>query len=190
MAVKSSIQIHKEILTKLAEDQDYTVFLCGPALTDAKKPSAVLRQKIIDELKQENFDVVLGEDDGLEDTRLNIGLNAQDNELEFIKHCNAVVILADSVGSFCELGLFSWHFIHKDGRIAKPVRPVFIVLLDALYENERSYLSEGPILSIAGVGIIKYIDYKKYDPAELSKILKSNRGIARLDKTGRPRGKK
>jgi len=47
------------------------------------------------------FEVVLGEDEGLLDPEISeLGINAQDSELLYIKeHCNAIIIVADSVGS-------------------------------------------------------------------------------------------
>jgi hypothetical protein len=114
--LRKIVQQHTDELVEAASDTAFVVFLCGPTLSDHTKPSANLRRKIKEGLEAARFDVILGEDDGLEEARLKVGLNAQDNELEFIrKSCNAVVLLADSVGSFCELGLFSWHFAHAAG---------------------------------------------------------------------------
>ena len=61
-------------------------------------------------LEAEEFEVVLGEDDGLEDLRSKYGHYAHENELQFIQgQCNAVVLIASSPGSLCELGLFSYN---------------------------------------------------------------------------------
>jgi hypothetical protein len=96
-----SIELQKGIAAS-----PFVVFLCGPTLKDLSKPPAQVREKIKTILEQKGFEVVLGEDDGLEEARLKLGLNAQDNELEFVKRkCNAVIVIAASVGSFCELGL-------------------------------------------------------------------------------------
>lgn len=107
MNLLDRIRDHKEELVKAAEESPFIVFLCGPTLdTENPEPSAALRASLTERLVAEGFEVVLGEDDGLEEARLDLGINAQDNELEFIRrHCNAVIVIADSVGAFCELGL-------------------------------------------------------------------------------------
>ncbi len=199
---KSAVEKHGEFLRDLASDAPFTVFLCGPTLGQKKQtflsflrspgsgptPAARLRQRLIDELSGAGFDVVLGEDDGLENERINFGLNAQDNELEFIsRHCNAVVVIADSVGAFCELGLFTWHFVHDDGVIGREIRPAFIVLVSSKYEGRKSYLNEGPVTSVLGFGDVFFIDYEQYDPAQIKRILLNKRSIQTLDRRGRPR---
>lgn len=189
---KPSVARYAELLTQLTEEASFTVFLCGPTLkAEPPKPAATLRKKILEELEKHKFEVVLGEDDGLEDARLKFSLNAQDNELEFIKkECNAIVIIADSVGSFCELGLFSWHYVHADGHLNKELRPAFILLVDKQYEKDKSYLNEGPVYSVHGYGHAFFVDYATYDPSEITRILLGRRSIETIDKRGRPRGKK
>lgn len=192
MNLKSTVKKHAAMLRKLSEDSAFTVFLCGPRLNaDKPTPESKLRQKLITELESKGFEVVLGEDEGLEDERLNFGLNAQDNELEFIsRQCNAVIIIAASVGAFCELGLFSWHFVHETGLIGTEIKPAFIVLVSEKYEDHQSYLNQGPVNSILGFGDALYVDYEKFDPSKISKILTNKRSIQTLDKRGRPRGTK
>ena len=212
MDLKVSVGKHAEWLKELSEDAPYTVFLCGPSLgSKESKPisgfiekiinkfnkrengmaSALLRQRLLDELTHEGFDVVLGEDDGLEENRIRIGLNAQDNELEFIsRQCNAVIIIADSVGAFCELGLFSWHFVHKDGRIGENLEPTFIVIINERFKSDKSYFNEGPVGSVLGFGQVYYVDYESFDPDEIKKILSNRRSVETLDKRGRPVGRK
>ena len=116
-----------------ASETPFIVFLCGPKLT-ANSPAAKFRTRIKERLETEGFEVILGEDDGLDNPRLkDIGINAQDSEVEFIRRfCNAVIIIADSVGAFCELGLFSW-------------------LVDAVLEGARDDLRFVPVA----------IDYEK-----------------------------
>lgn len=153
---------HKEALLEAAEESTFIVFLCGPKLED-KKLSSTLRASIKSQLESNGFEVVLGEDDGLENTRLHLGINAQDNELEFIRrYCNAVIVIADSVGAFCELSLFSWHFVHENGVIENGSSTDFIVLVDRQYESDKSYLNEGPINAIAGFGQVHFVDFATY----------------------------
>lgn len=214
---KPSVKRHGEILKGLSEDASFTVFLCGPTLSALsndgsqgviagiknllgvkKKPSAglqpaaAIRRRLIDDLEANGFEVVLGEDEGLEDERLKHGMNAQDNELQFVKNCcNAVVIVASSVGSFCELGLFSWHYVHKEGQInSRELPPAFIVLVDKKFESHKSYLNEGPVRSIMAFGHAMFVDYENFDPDQIIKILKERRSVQTQDKRGRPRGKK
>ena len=190
MSIKSSVLRHAKVLQELAKDEPFIVFLCGPTLDDASpKPAAQLRARLILELESNGFEVVLGEDDGLEDERLAIGLNAQDNELEFAKgQCNAIIIIADSVGSFCEFGLFSWHFVHADGHLNKSPKPAFIVLVDSRHENGASYFNEGPVRALLGFGHTFYVDFETYGVEGITKILENVRSIQILDKRGRPRG--
>src|SRR5437867_3352943 len=130
-----------------ASETPFIVFLCGPKLT-ANSPAAKFRTRIKERLETEGFEVILGEDDGLDNPRLkDIGINAQDSEVEFIRRfCNAVIIIADSVGAFCELGLFSWHFVHRDGVFKKEKKGPdmdCILLLKKRYRNDMSYLNQG-----------------------------------------------
>lgn len=188
--LKASVRRHAALLQEMSETAAFTVFLCGPTLNTASPdPAAKLRKRIIEELQKHHFEVVLGEDDGLEEARLKFGLNAQDNELEFIKgHCNAVIIIASSVGSFCELGLFSWHYVHKDGHIDKELPPAFIVLVDEKYKSHKSYLNEGPISAVDAFGHVCFVDYDTYDLSDLIKRLSNRRSIQTIDRRGRPRG--
>ncbi len=190
MTLKPSVQRHVELLKELAKDEPFTVFLCGPTLReDSPNPAAQLRGKLIAELEANGFEVVLGEDDGLENQRLDFGLNAQDNELEFAKgQCNAIIIIADSVGSFCEFGLFSWHYVHENGHLNKSPKPAFIVLVGHQHETGASYFNEGPVRSLLGFGHTYYIDFESYEVQEITKILANKRSIQILDKRGRPRG--
>src|ERR1700674_329554 len=106
MKLIEALERHREELVEAARDAHFIVFLCGPNVAHDKH-SARFRLKIKKRLEKEGFEVVLGEDEGLANAVLKgIGINAQDNEVEFIrKYCNAVIIIADSAGSFCELGL-------------------------------------------------------------------------------------
>ena len=188
MSLLEKIKSHKEELVKAAEESPFIVFLCGPTLnTDDPKPPAVLRNSLKEKLDEEGFEVVLGEDDGLEDARLQLGINAQDNELEFIRHyCNAVIVVAASVGSFCELGLFSWHFVHENGVIENGSNTDFIVLVDHQFEEDKSYLNEGPVNAVLGFGQAHFVDFSKYTADEIIRRLKSRRGVLTVDRRGRP----
>lgn len=177
---------HKEQLVSAAKDSPFVVFLCGPTLKDDDpKPAATLRASLKKKLLDEGFEVVLGEDDGLEDTRLDLGINAQDNELEFIRYCNAIIVIADSVGAFCELGLFSWHYVHEQGVINNAYTD-FILLVDQQYETDKSYLNEGPFNAVWGFGLAVFVDFSEYAADKIISRLKSRRGVLTVDRRGRP----
>jgi hypothetical protein len=190
MNLLERIRNHKEGLVEAAEESPFIVFLCGPTLDDADpKPPAVLRADLMGRLMDEGFEVVLGENDGLENARLGLGINAQDNELEFIRrHCNAVIVIAASVGAFCELGLFSWHFVHENGVIENGSNTDFIVLVDQKFEGDISYLNEGPVNAVAGFGQAHFVDFRTFAAEGIISRLKSRRGVLTVDRRGRPRG--
>ena len=180
---------HKQELLDEAKHRPFIVFLCGPTLNDKSKPSAALRARLKEALEADSFEVVLGEDDGLEDGRLALNLNAQDNELEFISaSCNAVVVIADSVGSFCELGLFSWHFVHDGGRLhGTQARTEFILLVDEKYKDVKSYLNEGPARAVNGFGVVHYVNFDTFDCTLLLNRIRDRRGTMIVDRRIRRR---
>lgn len=182
-----TLERYRSEALNLLESIPFSVFLCGPSLT-SETPAAKLRKHVLDVLKSAHYDVFLGEDDGLEDTRLQLGMNAQDNELEFIsRHCNAVIIVAESPGSFCELGLFSWHFTHKAGRISKAGNKYFAVLVDQQHRGTRSYVNEGPLKAIGAFGKVHHSDFSGFDLAPLLEQLKEWRAAFLVDRRGRKR---
>ena len=185
--LKPHFKRHGDYLLQATKDQQFVVFLCGPSLSkENPQPSARLRGRLKERLEQEGFEVVLGEDEGLENARLEVGLNAQDNELEFIrKECHAVIVIADSVGAFCELGLFSWHHVHDAGVISRSTD--FILLVDQKYKNDNSYLNEGPFNAVAGFGQALFVNLDDYPCDEIIARLKSRRGVVALSRPSRRR---
>jgi hypothetical protein len=172
VAIKESILRFGE---KLDSDFDYlkfVVFLCGPTISDEKKPSSVLRKKLVQLLNAEDFEVVLGEDDGLENIRADYGSYAHENELRYIKdHCSAVILIADSVGSFCELGLFAHQHVHQSGNTD------FILILNKEFENEVSYLNEGPAKAMSDFGQVYYVEFDKFNTKDLIARLRRRRSV-------------
>lgn len=182
MKLADAFKAHSDELLQVASASPFIVFLCGPNLA-RKNRSAILRKRIKKALEQDGFEVVLGEDEGLDnETIKSIGINPQDNELEFIrKYCGAVVIVADSVGAFCELGLFSWHFVHKDGLIDGK-RTYCIVLINEKFKNDVSYLNAGPAAAIDVSGRLEFVNFAQYDSREIVRRLRQRRGFSTLDK--------
>lgn len=195
--LRESINRHREDLVERAKETPFVIFLCGPTIKDVEKdptqlgldPAAVLRKRLKDELEANGFDVVLGEDDGLENARIQVGRDAQDNELEFItKYCDAVLIVAGSVGSYCELGLFSWHFTHPNGSMKKegPDKD-FVLLVDKQYETHISYFNEGPASIVAAFGQTLFVEFDNFEPESLIKRLKLRKAMIAKDRRGKPR---
>ena len=180
-----SLKMHRDSVLSHSENTEFTVFLCGPAINKSaashRDPAARLRAKIKCELENNGFTVVLGEDEGLDDTRIKIGSDAQDNELQYIsEHCNAVIIVTGnkSIGAFCELGLFSWHFAHRDGKINKRLSEMdFILLVNKKFKNQRSYFNEGPASIVSAFGLTQFIDYSNYDIKQITKRLKLRKSM-------------
>lgn len=186
--LKAQFAGHTAAFVEVAEKSPFVVFLCGPSLDPkrGKTHGSVLRKRIQDALQSEGFEVVLGEDESIvnPDTRY-IGVNVQDSELEFIAtYCNSIVLVADSVGSFCELGLFSWHFSHEEG-IFENID--FMLLVDQKFETPPSYLNEGPAQAVNGHGRLDFVDFENYDASHVVNRMKARRGTRTVDRRGRPR---
>jgi len=190
MSLSDSIRLHQAELLAAASETPFIVFLCGPSLT-ANSASARFRMRIKQLLEQNRFEVVLGEDEGLDDPKLKgIGINAQDNEVEFIRRfCNAVIIIADSVGAFCELGLFSWHFVHRDGVFKKDEKVPdmdCILLLSRKYRKHARYLNQGPATAVNGFGKLEFVNFSAYDGQPVLDRLRHRRGVLTVDRRARP----
>ena len=157
---KESIQQFAKDLEGVFGKKKYVVFLCGPTLSKADEDKAsALRLRLKNELEKESFEVVLGEDDGLEDLRHKYSGMAHENELSFIKkHSNSVLLIASSVGSFCELGLFSHQHVRDNSR-----QTDFILILDEKYKNDVSYLNEGPAKAIDNFGKLIFGKFSDFE---------------------------
>lgn len=181
-SLKPSVQRYGEDLRALFSKNRMVIFLCGPNLGSGR-PGAKLRNELMERLEADNFEVVLGEDDGLESLREEFsGLYAHDNELAFIKkECGAIVLIADSVGSYCELGLFAHKQSHDDTN-----RTDFILIVDREFKGKPSYLNEGPAKAIEHFGIVFYEDLTTFDCSKIVERLKGRRAVYITDGRGRP----
>ncbi len=183
---KPSVERFAHSVQQLYEKNRAVVFLCGPTLKDASTNSAAaLRLRLRDALVADGFEVVLGEDDGLEDVRLKLSEGyAHDNELEFIqRECSAIVLVANSVGSFCELGLFVHWLARNEDRTCD-----LILLADQQYENHQSYFNEGPARAAADFGKALFVDFATADISPILRRLKGRRSTHFYDGRGRPAG--
>src|SRR5262245_24192119 len=97
---KPSVERFRAELEEAFAENPMVVFLCGPSLK-RRTAGARLRGRIKKMLEKNGFEVVLGEDDGLEALRLEFkGIYAHMNELAFLRRqCGAIVLIADSVGA-------------------------------------------------------------------------------------------
>lgn len=183
MAQLPSVERFAKAAMDLYSHNRMVVFLCGPTLSDLTIPAAALRKQLMDELTKDGFEVVLGEDDGLENLRQKFtGGYAHDNELEFIKsECGAIVIVAGSVGSFCELGLFV-HWIQSNRECD------LILLVEEKYKDAKSYFIEGPARAADDFGKTYYADFSSFNTELILKRLRGRRSSYLISGRGRPAG--
>lgn len=183
-ATNPSVERFAESAEELYKNNKMVVFLCGPTLKDIDtKSSAKLRKRLQDRLQAEGFEVVLGEDDGLENVRLKISQGyAHDNELNFIKEeCSAIVLVADSIGSFCELGLFVHWATYDNSQKCD-----FILIADSQYKDHISYFNEGPARAVSDFGATHYVNFDQADIEPILKRLRGRRSVQFNDRRGRP----
>lgn len=180
--IKESINRFADDLENIFSKRKSVVFLCGPSSKDLAHPGAQLRVDLEAALTKEGFDVILGEDDGLENIRNKYSNYAHENELMFIqKHCNAVILIASSVGAYCELGLFSYKKVHDLENMTD-----FILIISSEYEKVQSYLNEGPAAAIDDFGKVFYGDLLCFDYSVIVNRLKRRRAVYFTSRKGRP----
>lgn len=155
----------------------FPVFVGGPSLNDAKSSAAKLRACFIEKLQAENFEVFTGEGDDVEEVRIKGEFDAQLNEVKFISECCRVIILVpDSPGSFCELGLFSWHYTEDSTRWFNRNKIDFWVFSDSCYKDQKSYFNEGPIAALRTANAkICYVNFDTYDVSQIIDVLTKRR---------------
>lgn len=181
-----SVERFARSVQELYSENRMVVFLCGPAIKNADtQAGARLRKRLQDALLAEGFEVVLGEDEGLEDVRINFtGGYAHDNELEFIRReCGAIVVIAASVGSFCELGLFVHWLAHNKDRTCD-----LILVAEARYQGDKSYFNEGPARAADDFGKALFVDFETADIEPILRRLRGRRSSHIYDGRGRPAG--
>jgi hypothetical protein len=145
---------------------------------DRLKPATQLRNRLKLYLEENDFQVVLGEDDGLEKLRRKYNGLADDNELSFvIQHAGAVVVVADSAGSFCELGLFS-HMCFP-ARAQTNYLGDLILIANRNYQNDDSYFNNGPAMSVETLGgKVFYADFQTFNPQPIIERLNIRRTVS------------
>lgn len=180
--IKVSVKKFGQELEEIFSQRRSVVFLCGPSAKNMQHPGAKLRTEIEKSLLDEGFEVILGEDDGLENIRNKYSNYAHENELLFIqKHCNAVILIASSVGAYCELGLFSYKKVHDFEN-----KTDFILIIDEKYRDTPSYLNEGPAAAIDDFGKVFYGNLDDFDYSAILKRLRRRRTVYFTSHKGRP----
>lgn len=179
---KPSVERFGQDLREIFSENRMVIFLCGPSLSTGRD-GAKLRGRLKDMLEKDGFEVVLGEDDGLENLRKEFrGVYAHENELAFVKkECGAIVLIADSVGSYCELGLFA-HVQTRDDTNRRD----FVLIVDRKFEGALSYLNEGPAKAVQHFGVVYYEDLANFDCNKVLERLQGRRAVSFLDGRGRP----
>ena|SRR3989338_8556253 len=176
----SSIERHKKELTEIFEKTNrFAVFLCGPSVKNKTSSAAKLRMKFSRALKRKGFEVVVGEDDGMDKIARLFDLDAQSNEIKYIEQCSAIIIIADSPGSFSELGSFTHHLMKSNQQEKNKID--FILVIHKQYKGKKSYINHGPALLVKNClgGMSEYVDFNKYKVSEIVKRLSHRRAAFR-----------
>jgi hypothetical protein len=127
---------------------------------------------------------VLGEDDGLEDLQARYGMYAHLNERHFVANeASAIVLIAHSVGSYCELGMFADRLAADE----EGVRKDFILITDEQFVGATSYFNLGPAKVVADHWIVYPTDFDNFELNPLIARLKGRRAILITDRRGRLR---
>lgn len=138
------------------------VFVAGPYLEpataiediEAGATSVRLRAHLRDLIRRNNHDVSLGEHRGVSEiTSESIPQSSSiaASELALVKRADAVIVIPDSPGSFCEVG--AWSMIPSVCRKS-------LILPNSKFENEAGYLQGAllPLLSKEYAKVI-WLDY-------------------------------
>lgn len=185
---RKRISRHKDLFMDETKESPYLVLLCSPSPNVFRESKILsITEQIKSELTGNNFDVVMGEELGLQNTQIHSNNDHLANELNYIKKkCNAVIIVADSIGTFCELGLFSWHLANDKNFRNKGTD--FIVLMDEVQKGVSAYVSDGPFAQISALGKADYIDLDNFDAKPIIDRLIARRTVLRTEQRGRPVG--
>lgn len=147
-SVIKKLDMIKHNMASSVQNQVLNVFLLGPYIRVDQKKSACkskclgtrLRHSLYWDLYHQ-YDVFLGEFKELTSSTVSIYGRSKNNsslaEIHYAqKEMDAIVILPSSPGSFVEFGSF---LVYED--ICKKM----LVIIDAQYKDEKSYISEGAV---------------------------------------------
>lgn len=150
-------EMDQEIALGMAKTS-LTLVVMGPEL-DKPNPASKLRGHIVQKGRSESL-IIKPEHDGLEATarkRFGAGHDLTLYETGLVEKAHLVVIIPDSPGSLCELGLFTYpdKFCEK-----------MIVFANKNYRKTGSYVSDGPLVNAKNKGArVIRIDYAELDVA-------------------------
>lgn len=183
----SRLKSHRSSLVETKIVKPFTILLCGPTDKETSlKRSYDFCEKLESQLKSDDFDVVRGENIGIDNDRIYITENAISNELDFIdSSCNAVIIVADSIGTWCEFGLFSWYLSHDKESRKKGTD--IVVLIDVLNSSGNDFVKRGPFSLAENFGRADYVDFASYDSQLILRRMQERRSVYTVDRRGRPR---
>ncbi|KAF1073916.1 hypothetical protein [Halodesulfovibrio sp. MK-HDV] len=171
MSQESIVDLLIDEVTSIAIAQpSFTVFLCGPSMRalderpEEAPKGAELRQLLKEELGNLGFEVILGEDDGIEEIQNDHGFDAQTNELNVLKRSKALVLIAASPSSFAELGVFSHDRAHN-----KKSSYDVVLILSEDFEDSNSYIELGPVSVVETLGKVFFTSYSTDDCQDICK---------------------
>lgn len=184
----SRIATHKAVAANEAEQNPFVVLLCAPSLiANADSEAAKLGAKIREALIADEFDVVLGEDDGIADPRIASTGNSALDEFNFVEgKCNAVIVIADSIGTYCELGILSWNLANGHKFRKKGID--IIVIVDSKHSASSAFFRNGAYAIIEGAGKADFAAFGEYDVNLIVDRLRSRRSFYTIDKRGVRKG--
>lgn len=183
----SRIESHLKSLVTNKSIKPFTILLCGPIQSGALNLNSFeFCQDLETKLKNDGFDVIRGENFGLKNERFGTEENALSTEISFIESgCNAVIIIADSIGTWCELGLFSW-YVSSNKEIKKKGTDI-VVLLDVSNDNGDDFVKLGAFSLAENFGRASYVDFVNYDSQQIIRRMKERRSVYTMDRRGRPK---
>ena len=145
-----------------------SVFVAGPYLEpgwhgeslDGKEPSVKLRAKLRDHVAAQGNDVILGEHNGVAEitteTIPSVG-NIAASELALVRDADAIILIPDSPGSFCEAGAWSM----MDG-----ICPKTLIFPNAEYQAEIGYVQTALLPFYRSQhSRVEWLDYTNFDQA-------------------------
>lgn len=182
------IQNHRSELISSGDNKAFNILFCGFSTANPKTKSEIFSKTLIDQLRAEKFNVIVGGDVGLQDENLDLGSNPLSNELNYMSSkCNAVVIVADGIETWSELGLLSWHFAHNQE--IEQQGTDFILISDNKYRATSEFIKKGPFALVNNRGSAQFNDLDKLDPAIIVDRLKGRRSLYTIDARGRSKGR-
>ena len=169
------LKIYEVIRTTRYIKKSDIIFVCGAGTQDKSKKS--LRDQFTAYAKNnlKNFKTLFPENalkQNLEGETI-LYKNLSDFEILIAELSHCILIFPESVGSFCELGLFS---------ASEEIRKKMLVVSDFNYQSDESFLNDGPIQTItrhSKFGKAHQLNYKKPDFEPIIRLIERKSDIKR-----------